>query len=114
MNKEVSSGTDQVTGSGTRIEESRLRRRLFAKYIALFSAVVSIALISSGAFELWFSYREHKAFLIRIQQEQAAAAAAKIAQFITEIRGQLGWTTQLPWSNSMLEQRRFGCHRQQH
>jgi len=111
MNEEVASDTDRDGGSMNPSEEPRLRRRLFAKYVALFSAVVSIALISSGAFELWFSYQEHKAFLTRIQQEQAAAAAAKIAQFITEIRDQLGWTTQLPWSTSMREQRRFDCLR---
>jgi len=111
MNKEVASGLGGVAGSTPRTGERNLRGRLFAKYIALFGAVVSIALISSGAFELWLSYREHKDFLIRIQQEQAGAAAAKIAQFIAEIRGQLGWTTQLPWSPSMLEQRRFDCLR---
>jgi class 3 adenylate cyclase/HAMP domain-containing protein len=91
--------------------ERRLRGRLFAKYVALFAAVVSIALISSGAFEVWFSYREHNASLIRIQQGQAAAAAEKIALFIVEIQRQLGWTTQLPWSPGMLEQRRFDCLR---
>ncbi len=93
------------------VGERRPRGRLFAKYAALFVAVVSIALISSGGFEVWFSYREHNASLIRIQQEQATAAAAKIAQFIAEIQSQLGWTTQLPWSPGMLEQRRFDCLR---
>ena len=97
-----------ATESG--IGERRLRGRLFAKYVALVAAVVTIALISSGAFEVWFSYREHSAALFRIQQEQAAAAAAKIATFIAEIQGQLGWTTQLPWSGK-LEQRRFDCLR---
>ena len=101
----------KAPGSESRIGERRLRGRLFAKYVALFVAVVSAALISSGAFEVWFSYREHKASLIRIQQEQAAAAAAKIAQFIAEIQSQLGWTTQLPWSPGMREQRRFDCLR---
>ena len=50
---------------------------------------------------------EHKASLIRIQREQAEAAAAKIGQFIKEIESQVGWTTQLPWSAGTLEQRRF-------
>src|SRR6185437_2223398 len=48
---------------------------------------------------------------IRIQQEQAEAAAAKISQFIKEIESQLGWTTQLPWSASSLESRRFDALR---
>jgi GAF domain-containing protein len=70
-------------------------------------AVVSVALLINGALELWFSYQEHKASLIRIQREQAEAAAAKIGQFVKEIESQLGWTTQLPWSASTVDQRRF-------
>jgi signal transduction histidine kinase len=57
--------------------------------------------------EIWFSYQEHKASLIRIQREQAEAAAAKISQFIKEIESQVGWTTQLPWSAGTIDQRRF-------
>ena len=76
----------------------KFRSRLFTKYVALFVAVVAVALISNGIFEVFFYYREHKAALIRIQHEQAEAAAAKIGQFIKEIESQLGWTTQLPWS----------------
>ena len=45
--------------------------------------------------------------LIRIQREQAEAAAAKISQFIKEIESQVGWTTQLPWSAGTIDQRRF-------
>jgi GAF domain-containing protein/anti-sigma regulatory factor (Ser/Thr protein kinase) len=86
---------------------ARLRRPLFRKYVALFVAVVSVALLINGALEVWFSYQEHKASLIRIQREQAEAAAAKIGQFVKEIESQIGWTTQLPWSASTIEQRRF-------
>ncbi|MDO9060891.1 MAG: HAMP domain-containing histidine kinase, partial [Bradyrhizobium sp.] len=87
------------------------RSRLFIKYVALFVAVVGVALLSNGIFEVFFYYREHKASLIRIQQEQAEAAAAKISQFIREIESQLGWTTQLPWSTGSIEQRRFDALR---
>src|SRR5215210_1879622 len=80
---------------------------LFRKYVALFLAVVCIALLTNGLFEVWFSYQEHKASLIRIQREQAQGAAAKISQFIKEIESQVGWTTQLPWSAGTIEQRRF-------
>jgi signal transduction histidine kinase len=90
---------------------TRRRSRLFTKYVALFVAVVAVALLSNGIFEVIFYYREHKAALIRIQQEQAEAAAAKISQFIKEIESQLGWTTQLPWSASSLESRRFDALR---
>src|SRR6516164_4443347 len=85
--------------------------RLFRKYVALFVGVVCGALLANGLFEMWFSYQEHKASLIRIQREQADAAAAKIGQFITEIVSQVGWTTQLPWSVGTMEQRRFDALR---
>src|SRR5215510_6862190 len=98
-------------GLGVASSGARTRNRLFAKYVALFVAVVAIALLSNGIFETFFYYREHKASLIRIQHEQAEAAAAKISQFIKEIESQLGWTTQLPWSAASLENRRFDALR---
>ena len=63
----------------------KTRRRLFTKYVALFVAVVCVALLSNGIFDVYFYYQEHKASLIRIQREQAEAAAAKIGQFSKEI-----------------------------
>src|SRR4051812_40275013 len=92
-------------------QATKTRSRLFIKYVALFVAVVGVALLSNGIFEVFFYYREHKAALIRIQHEQAEAAAAKIGQFIKEIESQLGWTTQLPWSAGSVEQRRFDALR---
>src|SRR5256714_168190 len=80
---------------------------LFRKYVALFLAVVCVALLSNGLFEIWVSYREHKASLIRIRRERAEGAAAKSGQFIREIESQVGWTTQLPWSAGTIDQRRF-------
>ena len=80
---------------------------LFRKYVALFVAVVCIALITNGAFEVFFSYQEHRAALIRIQREQAQAAAKEIDQFIEGIKSQVGWTTQLPWSDGTIDARRF-------
>ena len=98
-------------GAAEAISVTKVRNRLFTKYVALFVAVVAVALLSNGIFEVFFYYHEHKAALIRIQREQAEAAAAKISQFIKEIEGQLGWTTQLPWSTSSIEQRRFDALR---
>src|SRR4051794_16961285 len=99
-------GASAAAPSGT-----KTRSRLFTKYVALFVAVVAVALLSNGIFEVFFYYREHKSALIRIQHEQAEAAAAKIGQFIKEIESQLGWTTQLPWSAGSVEQRRFDALR---
>jgi len=87
------------------------RSRLFLKYVGLFVAVVCVALLINGLLEVWGSYREHKTALIRIQHEQAEAAATKISQFIKEIENQVGWTTQLLWSAETIEQRRFDALR---
>jgi signal transduction histidine kinase/putative methionine-R-sulfoxide reductase with GAF domain len=89
----------------------RPRGRLFRKYVALFVAVVSVALVSNGLLEIWFSYREHQDALVRIQRAQAEAAADKIDHFVNEIVNQLGWTTQLPWASATLEQRRVDALR---
>src|SRR5215207_5505120 len=91
--------------------EPKIRKRLFIKYVALFVAVVIVALSASGAFDVYFYYNEHKVSLIRIQREQAEAASAKIGQFVKEIESQLGWTTQLPWSAGSIDQRRFDALR---
>ena len=87
------------------------RGRLFTKYVALFVAVVCVALVTNASFEFWFFYQEHKDSLIRIQREQAEAASAKIEQFVDQIEAQLGWTTQLPWLDSTLQQRRLDSMR---
>jgi signal transduction histidine kinase len=98
-------GTDPASGA------SIVRSRLFIKYVVLFVAVVGLALVVNGAFDIYFSYKEQKTSLIRVQREQAEAAASKIGQFINEIESQVGWTTQLPWSAGTLEQRRFDALR---
>src|ERR1700688_4213561 len=96
---------------GPAVGASTVRSRLFIKYVALLVAVVVLALLANGAFEIWFSYQEHKASLIGIQREQAEGAASKIEQFITEINSQVGWTRQLPWADSTLDQGRFDALR---
>jgi signal transduction histidine kinase/HAMP domain-containing protein len=68
--------------------------RLFRKYVALFTLLVSGALLVSGVVEIYFSYQENKTALLGLQREKALAAAAKIEQVITEIERQMGWTTQ--------------------
>src|SRR5262249_57001920 len=52
-----------------------------------------------------------KAALIRIQREQAEAAADKIGRFIKEIESQLGWTTQMAQAASTPEQLQFDASR---
>ena len=83
------------------------RGRLFRKYALLIAGIVSAALIANSLLDIWFSYREQKTLLLRIQHEQADAAAAKISQFVKEIEGQMGWITQSAWRAGNIEQRRL-------
>jgi hypothetical protein len=80
---------------------------LLWKHVGLFLAVVCVALLSNGVFEIIFSYRQHTDALVGIQREQANGAAERIGQFIKEVVNQVGWTTQLTWSAATIEQRRF-------
>jgi len=81
-----------------------IRSRLFRKYAALFVAVVCVALLANGLLEFWFSYQDYKALLVRSQREQAAAAAEKIGQFIEGVKSEIGWMTQVPWSQYTREE----------
>src|SRR5262245_23874568 len=98
-------------GTASSAPRSVMHSRLFRKYVALFVAVVCLALLTNGLFEIWFYYRDHKASLIDIQREQAEAAAGKIEYFVKEIEGHLGWTTQMALTSSTLEERQFDALR---
>jgi signal transduction histidine kinase len=106
----ATASTPQAVSFGSRWRE-RIRRRLFTKYVALFIAVVAVALLPNGIFEILFYSRDHRAALIQIQQGQAVTAAAKISGFFKEIENQLSWTTQLPWSTGSIEQHRLDALR---
>ena len=80
------------------------RGGLFRKYVAMFAAVVSLALMINSVSDFWFSYQEQKALLVRIQRGQAQSAAEKIGQFLKEITAGLAWETQLTWNASTLHQ----------
>ena len=54
---------------------TRTRRRLFTKYVALFVAVVCIALVSNGVFDVLFYYQEHKASLTPASRRVPAMAS---------------------------------------
>ncbi len=82
-----------------------VRSSLFRKYALLIGAVMGAVLLASSFIDVWFTARDHRAALIRIQSEQADAAAARISQFVKEIESQLGWMAHLSWSASSNEQR---------
>jgi signal transduction histidine kinase/CheY-like chemotaxis protein len=85
--------------------------RLFRKYAAIFVAVVCLALVTNGAFDMWFSYEEQKALLVQIQRGQAESAASSISEFVEEIEAQMAWVIPLPWNAITLEEWRFDAVR---
>jgi two-component system, NtrC family, sensor kinase len=82
----------------------RYRGRLRPKFVLVFTTVVCVALISTAAFEVLFSFQDRRAALIRIQHEQAEAAAGEIAEFMKNIEDQLAWTTHAPWTTAAPDQ----------
>ena len=95
----------------TGMSERRVRRSLFRKYVTIFAAVVCFALAINGTLDIWFSYQEQKELLIRVQREQAEAAAASITQFVKEIESQMGWATLLPWGSNTSDEWRVDATR---
>jgi len=85
------------------------RPGLFLKYAVPLVILVSGALVVSGLVEIWFSYRENKEALSRIQHEKAVSAAIRIEQFVRELERQLAWIAQTPWGprGVPLDQRRL-------
>ena len=69
---------------------------LFRKYVLIFVILISGALLTSGAVEIFFSYQENQTALLRLQREKAVGAASKIEQFIREVQGQIGGAIQAP------------------
>ena len=69
------------------------RGRLFRKYVLVLLVLVGGVLLVSSLVEIYFSYQETKAALVRLEREKAVAAAARIEQFVKDIERQLRWTT---------------------
>src|SRR5215475_10941979 len=80
------------------------RGRLFRKYVVVFLILVGGVLLVGSAVDLYFSYQETKAALVRIEREQAVAAAARIEQFVQDIERQLRWTTQAAFDDPVAAQ----------
>jgi len=68
---------------------------------------MALLLAVSSAIDIWWSYRDQEALLIRIQRVHADAAAARIADFVRGIEAQLNWMTHRAWSGSSPESRQL-------
>jgi len=80
-----------------------LAQRLTLAFLGLVTAV----LLVNGSISMWFAYHDATAAAVRVEQEKADAAADRVAQFVTELEQQIGWTTRADWSRVPMEQRRY-------
>ena len=60
----------------------KIEGRLFRKYVRAFMVVVGGMLVFGGLIDVYFSYTENKAALVRLQREKAALARVRIEQFL--------------------------------
>ena len=86
------------------------RRTLFRKYALILVAFVGGMLLVRGTIELYSSYRDSKAAVVRLHREKATGAALRIEHFIRQIEWQVGWASHpifLPQAQAA-DQRRLG------
>ena len=65
------------------------RRRALRRYAVVLVALVTVALLASGAVEAAFAYRDTKHSLLSVERERAARAAVVIDGFVAEIEDQV-------------------------
>ena len=84
-------------------------RSIATRYAALVVALLSVALIVSGALQTWSSHRDRQAALEALQREKAQAAAVEVSRFTEDILRSLDWVTLsvAPSASTDIQQRRF-------
>src|SRR3954468_13250146 len=87
------------------------RGSLFKKYFLVLFAAVVVPLLAAGASEAWFGYRDQRTHLNNLLGAEARLAAAKIQNFIDDIRDPPAWTAQFAWHEGGDERRRIGALR---
>jgi HAMP domain-containing protein len=89
------------------------RGSLFRKYAAVLILLVGGVLLLSSLVNLYFSYQETKRALIRLERQQAQAAAGRIEQFVTGIERQVRRAMEVPFSDAAMarEQREIDFFR---
>jgi two-component system NtrC family sensor kinase len=84
-------------------QRSSLARKIALAFIGLVAAV----LVINGAIDMFLAWRDAEQLAVQTQQEKADSTAERVAQFISEIERQMGWTTRAEWSRVTAEQRRY-------
>ena len=91
----------------TAVTAMAARGSLLRKYAAVLILLVGGVLLLSSLVNLSFAYRDTRAALVRVEREQALAAAGRIAQFVTGIERQVRAAMAVPFNDAAmaLEQR---------
>jgi two-component system NtrC family sensor kinase len=82
---------------------SGLARRFARALVGL----VTIALVATGAADMWLAYKRATDSAIDVQLDKALVAAGRVAQFIGELESQVGWTTGAEWALNNVDERRY-------
>src|SRR5450755_2686859 len=83
------------------------RGRLFRRDLILILSLVMIALLSSRAISIYFTYQETKSALANLQHEKAVSAASRIEQYIHQIEQQLAYAALPQLDANDVESRRI-------
>ena len=78
------------------------RGSLFKKYAAVLILLVGGVLLLSSLVNLYFSYQETKRALVRLERQQALAAADRIEQFVTGLERQVRRAMEVPFSDAAM------------
>ena len=77
----------------------RARGRLFQKYAAVLILLVGGVLLLSSLVNFYVSFRETKVGLVRVERQQALAAASRIEQFVKGIEARVRAAMEVPFSD---------------
>lgn len=83
------------------------RGKLARKYAIFVGIAICLALGLNTAIATFFAFSDQRALLVRVQQEQARAAAQRIGAFVGGIMGHLDWSSQSGAGSDSAEERRL-------
>lgn len=83
------------------------RGALTRKYAVFVGVAICLALGLNTAVATFFAFSDQRALVVRVQQEQAQAAAQRIGAFVADIMHQLDWASQSGAGSNSPEERRL-------
>jgi len=81
-----------------------VRRSIARRYSMQVAGIAAALLLASGATEVYFSFREAKVEMARLQSAQAEGSAREIKQYLQSMEAGLDQVSRLPWGLPGFEQ----------